>query len=56
MQWEFICDLAAAIDDQALAEAQRRKDAIGCYREVYKALGLNKSKIQSYFSAGRPER
>lgn len=53
MQWEFICDLAAAIDDQALAEAQRKKDAIGCYREVYKALGLNKSKIQSYFSTGR---
>ncbi len=51
-QWEFICDLAAAIDDRALAEAQRTKDAIGCYREVYKALGLNKNKIQSYFSAG----
>jgi xylose isomerase len=52
VQWEFICDLAAEIDDRALAKAQRKKDAIGCYREVYKALGLDKNKIQSYFSAG----
>lgn len=48
-QWEFIYDIASAIDDQALRQAQDKKDAIGCYIQVFKALGLNEKKIDTYF-------
>jgi xylose isomerase len=39
LQWRFIDGAAARIDDAALREAQRRKDAIGAYELVYAALG-----------------
>ncbi len=38
-QWRFIDLVAARIDDQALREAQRRKDAVRAYELVYAALG-----------------
>jgi len=41
LHWEFICDLARRIDDEALASAQARKDALAAYREVYRAMGLD---------------
>ena len=48
-QWEFIWDLALAIDDKAFQEARKQKDAIGCYKVVYSALGLDEKKIRRYF-------
>jgi len=39
LQWRFIDGVAARIDDEALREAQARKDAIRAYELVYAALG-----------------
>jgi xylose isomerase len=39
LQWQFIDQVAARIDDGALREAQQRKDALGAYEIVYAALG-----------------
>jgi xylose isomerase len=39
LQWRFIDGVAARIDDEALREAQSRKDAIRAYELVYQALG-----------------
>jgi len=41
LQWEFIWDLAAKIDDAALEEVWRQKDAVGGQKLVYGALGLD---------------
>jgi xylose isomerase len=39
LQWRFIDSVAARIDDEALREAQSRKDAVRAYELVYAALG-----------------
>ncbi|MFP5364125.1 MAG: TIM barrel protein [Thermoleophilia bacterium] len=39
LQWRFIDGAAARIDEEALREAQARKDAIRAYELVYAALG-----------------
>ena len=39
IQWNFIDSIAARIDDEALREAQSRKDAVTAYELVYAALG-----------------
>ena len=39
LQWRFIDGVAARIDDEALREAQLRKDAVRAYELVYAALG-----------------
>jgi xylose isomerase len=39
LQWRFIESVAARIDDDALLEAQSRKDAVRAYELVYAALG-----------------
>jgi xylose isomerase len=39
LHWRFIESVAARIDDEALREAQQRKDAIAAYEVVYAALG-----------------
>ncbi len=39
LQWRFIDAVAARIDDDALREAQSRKDAVRAYEIVYAALG-----------------
>jgi xylose isomerase len=39
LQWRFIDSVAARIDDAALRDAQRRKDAVRAYELVYAALG-----------------
>ncbi len=39
LQWRFIDSVAARIDDGALREAQRAKDAVRAYELVYAALG-----------------
>jgi xylose isomerase len=41
LQWRFIEGVAARIDDAALAEAQRAKDAVRAYELVYAALGAS---------------
>ena len=37
--WRFIDSVAARIDDAALREPQRAKDAVRAYELVYQALG-----------------
>jgi len=39
LQWRFIDAVASRIDDDALREAQSRKDAVAAYELVYAALG-----------------
>jgi xylose isomerase len=39
LQWRFIEQVAGRIDDEALREAQSRKDAVRAYELVYAALG-----------------
>jgi xylose isomerase len=39
LQWRFIEQVAARIDEDALHEAQSRKDAVRAYELVYAALG-----------------
>jgi xylose isomerase len=39
IQWNFIDQVAARLDDAALREAQRHKDAVRAYEIVYAALG-----------------
>jgi xylose isomerase len=39
LQWRFIDSVAGRIDDEALREAQSRKDAVRAYEVVYAALG-----------------
>ena len=39
LQWRFIDDTAARIDEAALREAQQAKDAVRAYELVYEALG-----------------
>jgi xylose isomerase len=41
LQWRFIDSVAARIDDAALREAQRAKDAVRAYELVYAALGAD---------------
>ena len=41
MHWEFIWDIAARIEREALKEAKRRADALSGQRAVYRALGLD---------------
>jgi xylose isomerase len=39
LQWRFIDGVASRIDEDALREAQARKDAVRAYEVVYAALG-----------------
>jgi xylose isomerase len=39
LQWRFIDSVAGRIDENALREAQARKDAVAAYEAVYAALG-----------------
>jgi xylose isomerase len=43
-QWEFIWEVAQAIETKAFLAARRKKDAVACYREVYRALGMKSLK------------
>lgn len=45
-QWEFIWQIAAEIDTAAFQAARRQKDAVACYRLVYRALGLDERRIK----------
>jgi xylose isomerase len=46
LQWEFIYDLARKINTGDLKKAQGKKDAVGCYKVVYEALGLDNEFIK----------
>ncbi|MBU0596468.1 TIM barrel protein [Candidatus Bipolaricaulota bacterium] len=46
LQWEFIWDLAAKIDDHALELAWRNKDAVRGQEIVYEVLGLDAAYIE----------
>jgi xylose isomerase len=49
LQWEFIWDLATKLDDAALAQARKHKDAVGAYRAVFAALGLDQKFIERIY-------
>lgn len=49
LQWEFIWDLASKIDAAALATARARKDAVGAYRAVFAALGLDRAFVDRVY-------
>lgn len=51
-QWEFISDLAAAIDDTAFDAARANRDAVACYQLVYGTLGMNDAEISARFTGG----
>jgi xylose isomerase len=53
LQWEFIWELAQKIDPAALASARLHKDAVGGYRAVYSALGLDEQFVQKTLAAHR---
>jgi len=46
LQWEFIWDLAAKIDDVALENVWRNRDAVKGQELVYEALGLDKPYVE----------
>lgn len=45
LHWEFIWDIAARMDRSALAAAQSNRDAVACYEEVFRVMGLDKKFI-----------
>ncbi len=55
IQWEFIWDLAARIDREALRDAQSRADAVAAFRTVYRALGLT-PEVERHILARRAAR
>lgn len=55
LQWEFIWELAARIDDAALAEARAAKDAVKAYKAVYAALGLDEAFRERIARGGRQD-
>lgn len=50
VQWEFLWEIAAKIDREALRQAQAASDTVGAYREVYRALGLDQSFVDRLVS------
>jgi xylose isomerase len=46
LQWRFIDDVAARLDESAMQEAQRQKDALAAYRTVFQALGMGPDMLQ----------
>jgi xylose isomerase len=46
-QWRFIDGVASRIDEEALREAQGRKDAVRAYELVYAALGGAKNGVDT---------
>jgi len=51
LQWEFIYDIASKIDDEALKEAEKQKDAVKAYEIVYEAIGLDEDFIKKVYES-----
>ena len=47
LQWQFIDDIAARLDETALREAQAQKDALAAYRVVFGAMGMSPQVLRS---------
>lgn len=43
IQWEFIDQIASRIDDEAMSAAERERDAVKAYTELYRAMGMDAS-------------
>jgi xylose isomerase len=52
LHWEFIRSLADRVDLGVLRRAQRRRDAVACYGEIYRALGLDDRFLRKKLAAG----
>lgn len=46
LQWRFIDEVAARLDEDALGRAQEQKDALAAYRTVFEALGMSRETAQ----------
>jgi xylose isomerase len=49
LQWRFIDEIAGRVDDDAMRDAQRQKDALAAYRAVFQALGMSADTVQAAF-------
>ncbi len=49
LQWRFIDEVAGRLDDDAMQEAQSRKDAMAAYRVVFSALGMSPDMVRMAF-------
>ena len=47
IHWEYFYQLAMKLDSKKLKKARSRHDALGCYREIYKNLGVDEKFIKS---------
>ena len=57
LQWRFIDEAAAKLDEASLREAQEQKDALAAYRVVFPALGMADDMLRLAFApqtAARP--
>ncbi len=52
IQWGFIYDLAARLDDEAIAEAQQNKDALASYCLIFQSLGLDPAAVRLIAAPG----
>jgi xylose isomerase len=50
LQWRFIDEIAARLDEDALQAAQAQKDAMAAYRVVFGALGMSPETARMAFS------
>lgn len=55
IQWGFIYDLCARLDEDALTEAQKHKDALSAYKVVFHTLGMDSSAVRLMAGSSKPE-
>jgi len=46
LNWSFIYDLCSKLDDDAMEEAQKQKDALAAYRLVFELLGMDSNALR----------
>jgi xylose isomerase len=49
LQWQFIAGIAEKLDDTAMRDAHRQKDALAAYRVVFEALGMSSEMANAAF-------
>jgi xylose isomerase len=46
IQWCFIDDLCSKLDEDALQEAQKEKDALAAFRSIFETLGMDSTALR----------
>jgi xylose isomerase len=49
LQWRFVDEVAEKVDETAMQDARRQKDALAAYRAVFQALGMSPDMARSAF-------